>query len=101
MREVMVLSEKEGINLTETDLDYWLNVLDPLSPEGKPSMRQDMEAKRLSEVELFSGAVLELGRKYKVSTPINDAFYRRIKEIETQYSAQGHPEDETPIIVLP
>ena len=62
-----------------------LNVLDPLSPEGKPSMRQDMEAKRLSEVELFSGAVLERGRKYNVSTPVNEELYRRIKEIEAQY----------------
>ncbi|OLN28104.1 2-dehydropantoate 2-reductase [Desulfosporosinus metallidurans] len=26
MREVMVLSEKEGINLRETDLKYWLNL---------------------------------------------------------------------------
>ena len=85
MREVMILSEKEGINLTETDLKYWLNVLDPLSPEGKPSLRQDLEAKRFSEVELFSGAVLELGKKYNVSTPVNEELYRRIKEIEAQY----------------
>ena len=48
-------------------------------------MRQDMEAKRLSEVELFSGAVLERGRKYNVSTPVNEELYRRIKEIEAQY----------------
>lgn len=85
MREVIVLSEKEGINLAETDLEYWLNVLDPLSPEGKPSMRQDLEAKRFSEVDLFSGAVLELGKKYSVSTPVNEELYRRIKEMEAQY----------------
>ncbi|KLU67357.1 2-dehydropantoate 2-reductase [Desulfosporosinus acididurans] len=85
MREVMVLSEKEGINLTETDLTYWLNLLDTLNPEGKPSMRQDMEARRFSEVELFSGAVLELGVKYGVATPVNQELYRRIKVIETQY----------------
>jgi 2-dehydropantoate 2-reductase len=85
MREVMVLSEKEGINLTETDLKYWLNVLDFLNPEGKPSMRQDMEAKRFSEVELFSGTVLEFGEKHSVSTPVNEELYRRIKEIEAQY----------------
>ncbi len=82
MREVTLLSEKEGINLNEADLTYWLNVLDNLSPEGKPSMRQDLEAKRFSEVELFSGAVLELGRKYKVQTPVNQELYLRIKEIE-------------------
>lgn len=85
MREVMVLSEKEGINLTETDLTYWLNLLDTLNPEGKPSMRQDMEARRFSEVGLFSGAVLELGEKYGAATPVNQELYRRIKEIEAQY----------------
>lgn len=85
MREVMVLSEKEGINLAETDLTYWLSVLDRLNPEGKPSMRQDMEAKRFSEVELFSGAVLEFGEKYSFSTPVNEDLYRRIKKIEAQY----------------
>ncbi|EHQ89342.1 ketopantoate reductase family protein [Desulfosporosinus youngiae] len=85
MKEVMVLSEKEGISLIETDLEYWLNVLDHLSPEGKPSMRQDLEAKRFSEVELFSGAVLELGKKHHVSTPVNEELYRRIKELEGRY----------------
>jgi len=85
MREVMVLSEKEGINLTETDLTYWLNVLDRLNPEVKPSMRKDMEAKRFSEVELFSGAVLEFGEKYSVSTPVNEELYRRIKKMEAEY----------------
>lgn len=85
MREVIALSGKEGIHLTEMDLNYWLSVLGTLDPEGKPSMRQDLEAKRYSEVELFSGAVLELGRKYGVPTPVNKKLYDSIKLIESQY----------------
>jgi len=85
MREVMSLSEKEGINLTEADLNYWLGVLNSLSPEGKPSMYQDMEAKRYSEVELFAGAVLELGKKHGISTPVNKELYDMIRFIESQY----------------
>jgi 2-dehydropantoate 2-reductase len=85
MREVIALSKKEGIILTEEDLNYWLGVLDTLSPEGKPSMRQDMEARRYSEVELFSGAVLELGKKHGVPIPVNKELYDRIKFIESQY----------------
>lgn len=85
MREVILLSEKEGINLTEEDLNYWLNILDGLSETGKPSMAQDMEAKRLSEVDLFSGAVLELGKKYLLETPVNKNFYDRVKAIESGY----------------
>jgi len=86
MREVMLLSEKEGIPLTEEDIKYWLNVLSKLSPEGKPSMAQDVEAKRYSEVELFSGTVLKLGEKHGVSTPINQELYERIKAMESTYN---------------
>ncbi|MEH7124500.1 ketopantoate reductase family protein [Bacillus sp. JJ1773] len=85
MREVMALSVKEGIHLTEEDIEYWLDVLSKLSPEGKPSMAQDLEAKRFSEVELFSGTVLALGRKHGISTPVNEKLYNRIKAIESEY----------------
>jgi len=85
MREVIALSEKEGISLTEADLDYWLNVLSALSPDGKPSMAQDVEAGRYSEVELFSGTVLRLAEKYGVDTPVNKGLYEKIKSIESRY----------------
>ncbi len=85
MREVAMLSEKEGINLTEDDITYWLNVLSKLSPEGKPSMAQDVEARRFSEVDLFAGTVLELGKKHGISTPVNKELYDRITKIESGY----------------
>jgi 2-dehydropantoate 2-reductase len=88
MKEVIALSELEGVNLTEEDLKYWLGVLDTLNPSGQPSMRQDLEAKRYSEVELFAGTVLALGKKHNLSTPINQEFYDRIKSIESQYQLQ-------------
>lgn len=71
--------------LTESDLCYWLHVLSTLSPAGKPSIRQDMEAGHYSEVELFAGTVLELGKKYGVYTPVNQELYDRIHYIESQY----------------
>ncbi|MFZ7943437.1 ketopantoate reductase family protein [Neobacillus sp. 19] len=85
MREVMALSEKEGVCLTEEDLQYWLQVLGTLSPEGKPSMAQDVEARRFSEVELFAGTVVKLGEKHVVPTPTNNELYRRITSMESQY----------------
>lgn len=83
MREVILLSRKEGIDLTENDLTYWLNILGTLNPKGKPSMRQDAEAKRKSEVQLFAGAVLELGKKHGIDTPVNQFFYNKILEMES------------------
>jgi len=86
MREVLLLSEKEGVNLTELDLEYWLGVLSTLSPQGKPSMRQDVEARRISELELFAGTVLEYGKKHGIDTPVNREIFDRITELEKSYS---------------
>lgn len=85
MREVMALSEKKGINLTEDDLNYWLKVLRTLSPSGKPSMRQDLEARRFSEVELFSGTIIKMGKEYNVPIPVNQHLYDKIKFMESKY----------------
>jgi 2-dehydropantoate 2-reductase len=85
MREVMELSKYENVEITEKDLDYWLNILDTLNPEGKPSMRQDTEAKRPSEVDLFAGTVVNLGKKHNIPTPVNQMLYDEIKEMEKSF----------------
>ncbi len=79
MREVIPLSEKEGTCLTEEDVQYWLEVIRPLNPLGKPSMRQDVEAGRPTEVDLFAGTVLELGRKHGLDTPVNRWLFGELK----------------------
>ncbi|MCE5342036.1 MAG: ketopantoate reductase family protein [Eubacteriales bacterium] len=85
MREVIDLSRLEGVNLTQADLDYWLGILATLNPEGKPSMRQDVEAGRPSEVGLFAGTVLALARKHGLDTPVNRMLLERVNEIEAAY----------------
>jgi 2-dehydropantoate 2-reductase len=80
MREAILLSEQAGYPLTEEDLSYWLKVLSVLRPEGKPSMQQDVEAGKTTEVELFSGTVLALGRKYGIDTPVNETLYQKLKK---------------------
>ena len=82
MREVMQLAPHEGVSITEKDLIYWLDILGTLGKEGKPSMRQDLEAGRKSEVELFSGTVLRLGEIHRVDTPVNQMLYDRIQYLE-------------------
>ena len=46
-------------------------------------MLQDIEAGRKSEVDLFAGTVIELGRKYQVPTPVNETLYTIISAMET------------------
>lgn len=85
MREVLQIAVSKGIYLTESDIAYWMEVLAKLHPEGKPSMRQDLEAKRYSEVELFSGTVIKLGKQLGVPTPVNNFLYSKIKNAEMLY----------------
>ncbi|MFZ5974194.1 MAG: ketopantoate reductase family protein [Bacillota bacterium] len=78
MEEVIALSQAAGVNLVPADMDALDAVLFKLARNGKTSMLQDMEAGRKTEVELFSGAVIELGKKFGVPTPVNEMLYKMI-----------------------
>ena len=81
MEEVLTLAPLEGVRLTQDDLRYWLGVLSRLNPGGKPSMQQDVEAGRPTEVALFAGTVLALAAKHGVAAPVNRLFRRRMEEL--------------------
>lgn len=70
--EVVALSEKEGVALSAADVDRIFPILARLDPAGKTSMLQDVEARRKTEVEIFAGTVVELGRRHGVPTPVNE-----------------------------
>jgi 2-dehydropantoate 2-reductase len=82
MEEVVVLAGKASVNLTQRDMEEWFSVLSTLSPEGKTSMLQDVEARRKTEVEVFAGKVVSLGAEYNVHTPVNQTILTIIKAIE-------------------
>ena len=82
MREVVALSQKTGANLTEEDVKSFRPILGNMSPKGKTSMLQDVEAGRKTEVEYLAGTVCELGKKYRVPTPINEQLYKIIHIME-------------------
>jgi 2-dehydropantoate 2-reductase len=85
MREVILLAEKENIPITEKDLEEYVCLIDTLDPNGMPSMRQDVLEKRKTEVELFSGTVIKLGKKHGVPTPVNQRIYEKIRSMEEEY----------------
>lgn len=85
MREAQKIAALEGYVITDGEFDAWINMADHFSPEGKPSMRQDAEAKRKSEVELFSGTMIRLAKKHGISVPVNEWVYARVKDMEAAY----------------
>jgi 2-dehydropantoate 2-reductase len=89
MQEVVTLAQAEGVNLTGQDVLDWYPVMQTLSPEGKTSMLQDVEAGRKTEVELFGGKVIELGEKHGIPTPVNQTVYQIIRVLEQNKSFEG------------
>ena len=85
MREVIVLAEGAGVNLVEQDLAEWYTFLDTLSPRGKTSMLQDIEAGRKTEIEIFGGKVVELAKTYAIPAPVNQTLVHIIQVLE-QYA---------------
>lgn len=84
MREVLALAERASIALSEADLEAWDAFLQTLSPDGKTSMLQDIDAGRQTEVEIFAGKVVELGQTYGVLTPMNETVLHIIRVLEAR-----------------
>ncbi len=79
--EVMELSTHYGVNLGQADVDDFLKILNTLDPAGKTSMLQDVEAGRETEVDLFAGTVLAMGKPYNLHAPVNEMLYKKIKSL--------------------
>ena len=79
MREVVLLAQVQGIDLSEQDVADWYTFLNSLSPAGKTSMLQDVEASRQTEGAIFGGKVVELGGELDIPTPVNETVWRILK----------------------
>ena len=86
MKEVQSVAKASGVNNTQTMIDEALCSFDKMIPEGKTSMLQDVEAKRLTEVDMFAGAMIEFGKKYNIPTPYNRVLKEMIDSIHESYS---------------
>lgn len=88
-REVIAIAFKKGINLTEEDLIEHRTYFEGAPFYGKPSTLQDIEAGRKTEVEMFAGSVIKMGKELGIPTPYNHMFYHCIKTLETWNEYQG------------
>jgi 2-dehydropantoate 2-reductase len=84
MKEVVPVAEREGVRLTDEDMDEWIRVMSGLDPEGKTSMLQDVEAGRKTEAEMLGGTVESIGKQAGIPTPVNSILFRMIRILEQQ-----------------
>ena len=83
---------KEGIKVTEAlgihfGSDFHDVCMGYLSKGGhhKPSMLIDIENKNPTEIEFLNGKIVELGTKFNIPVPLNDATTTYVKALESKY----------------
>ena len=80
--EVRLVAEKKGVqNLENLEKDA-LDFLQKMCDEGKTSMLQDVLAGRKTEVDIFAGEIIRLGKLHEIPTPCNQVLYDLIKIVE-------------------
>ena len=82
MKEVQNIAKEENVKDSEIMINEALSAFKKMSPDGKTSMLQDILAGRKTEVDIFAGEIIKLGKKHKISTPYNRVLYELIKAME-------------------
>ena len=82
VNEVKSVAVVCGVNNLETFEEEVLNSINLMSDDGKSSMYQDILAHRKTEVDIFAGEILKLGRLNGIDTPFNEIVYNMIKIME-------------------
>ena len=78
--EVVAVAGAQGIDIRElSPLEKRRGVS---APYARYSTLQDLDAGRHTEIDMFSGTVIRLGKKYGISTPYNEFVYYAIKALE-------------------
>lgn len=76
VRSVAELKGVKGLENLEADA---LKALSRMCDEGKTSMHQDILAGRKTEVDIFAGEMIRLGRELGVPVPYNQVLYDMVK----------------------
>lgn len=95
LTEIYAVAQAMGIALTlPTAADYFQHFLTQLVPPTaahRPSMWQDLQAGRRTEIEALNGAICRYGLKLGLPTPYNDAVTRLLRFRERQSASPRLP----------
>ena len=82
--EIILVAEREEIRLNQDEITNMITeVFDPrMSGNHLPSMVQDMENGRKTEIDYLNGAIVSKGEKYGIPVPVNRIITHFIKMME-------------------
>lgn len=78
--EVVQVAAAKGIDISDAANKAGINI--PISPDSRFSTLQDLDGKRETEIEMFSGALSRMGKELGIDTPFNEFAYHVIKCLE-------------------
>ena len=87
LREVVAVAKAQGVGL---DYDErWGAIISLLKRAigAKPSMLQDVEASRRTEIEVINGAIVRAGKSAGVPTPVNETMVAMVGALQSKYLA--------------
>ena len=83
MAEGRAVADAQGITLDMSPEDLFDHAARKDVAYGhKPSMLQDVEARRATEIDFLNGAIVAFGDRHRVDTPLNRALTELIKGME-------------------
>jgi 2-dehydropantoate 2-reductase len=85
--EVVSVAQAQGVELSYDERWAAMTALLKRAVGGKPSMLQDVEAGRQTEIEVINGAIAAAGKRAGVATPVNDAMVSMIGALQAKYLA--------------
>lgn len=79
MNEIVSISKAEGVNLPDDIVDKSYKKADNFPFETKTSFQRDYEKNNnRDERELFGQAIIDLGKKYNIATPMTRYVYKKL-----------------------
>ena len=90
MREVASIAQRKGIDIGEKEIDRQNQTVMTIPYPNKPSTLQDLEAGKHTEIEMFAGTVVRMGRELAIPTPICEMFYHGICVLEEKPDIINH-----------
>ena len=78
--ELMAIAAAKGIDLSVVDKSGTRG--SAVLPSARYSTLQDIDAGRHTEIDMFSGALMRMGRELGIPTPYNEYTYHMIKALE-------------------
>ncbi|MBQ8231201.1 MAG: 2-dehydropantoate 2-reductase [Lachnospiraceae bacterium] len=78
--EVVAVAAAKGIDISEENAPAGKS--SPIAKRARYSTLQDLDAKRHTEVDIFAGAMVRMGKELGIPTPYNEFAYNAIKALE-------------------